>query len=96
MQVQRTLAQDTSYFQIVDGVAEFYSPLRPCYYRMGISWNKFWFWTCKGEALPLLFKIKVGNFSCMLCQTLRSSLPVDAQLELRGVASQWSEILLSS
>lgn len=44
----------------------------------------------------MLFKIKVGNFSSLLCQTLRSSLPVDAQLELRGVASDWSVILLSS
>lgn len=45
VQVHRTLAQDTNSFQIVDGVAEFYSPLRPCNYRMGISWNKFCVWT---------------------------------------------------
>lgn len=45
--------------------------------------------------MPLLFKMKVGNLSSMLCQTLRSNLPVDAHLELRGVASYWSGILLS-
>lgn len=46
--------------------------------------------------MPLLFKIKVGNLSSMVCQTLRRSLPVDAQLELRGAASHGSGILLSS
>lgn len=70
VQVHRILAQDTTYFQIVCGVAAFYSPLRPCSRRMEIAWNNIW--TRKWEALPLLFKLNVGNCSNILCQTLFS------------------------